>query len=320
MENYYNSSNLIKLILKWKIQLLIILIIALVLAAIFSSPSFIKPKYKSIAVVYPANISPYSEESETEQMLQIFQSNDIKDSVIKKFNLAKHYKIDSNYKYFYSTLLYKFNENVKIRKTQYESVEIEVRDIDPDTACAMVKAIMNYYNLKVRRLHNEKYLEVVKTFEKEMSSKRAYMDSLENALYNVSTKYGLIDFGNQAREVTRGFLKTVYGSNSSNINTKEVLILKKNMEQKGGEFIKITQLLINEARTYVDLKVKYDQAKRFYTNEFTYTNVISNPYPADKKCYPIRWLILTMTGIATLLFSIVIIFIIENRKTHTKVD
>ena len=32
---------------------------------------FITPLYKSEAVAYPANVTPYSDESETEQMLQI---------------------------------------------------------------------------------------------------------------------------------------------------------------------------------------------------------------------------------------------------------
>ena len=34
-----------------------------------------------MAVIYPANVSPYSSESETEQMYQILQSQDITDSV-----------------------------------------------------------------------------------------------------------------------------------------------------------------------------------------------------------------------------------------------
>ncbi len=83
-----------------------LIVLAGVLAAVFSSAWFITPMFKSYTIVYPANITPYSEESETEQMLQLLQSRDIKDSVIKEFDLAKHYEIDSSYKYFYTTLLY----------------------------------------------------------------------------------------------------------------------------------------------------------------------------------------------------------------------
>jgi len=44
------------------------------LSIFFSSELFIKPKYKSTAIVYPSNLIPYSTESPTEQMIQLFGS------------------------------------------------------------------------------------------------------------------------------------------------------------------------------------------------------------------------------------------------------
>ena len=134
MESQFYQINLLHILLKWKIHLAVIVILAIVLAAIFSGPTFITPKFKSFAVVYPSNISPYSDENETEQMLQILQSKDISDSIIKKYDLAKHYEIDSNYKYFYSTMMYEYSQNVSITKTPYEGVRIEVSDKDPNIA------------------------------------------------------------------------------------------------------------------------------------------------------------------------------------------
>ena len=83
MESQFYQINLLQLLLKWKFHLGVIVLIAAVLAAIFSGSAFITPKFKSFAVVYPANIAPYSDENETEQMLQVFQSNDIADSISK---------------------------------------------------------------------------------------------------------------------------------------------------------------------------------------------------------------------------------------------
>jgi len=161
MDNFFNSSNLLKLITKWKYHLVAIVAISALLAVIFSGPKFITPKYKSYAIVYPANIEPYSEESETEQMLQIINSQDIIDSVIKRFDLAKHYEINPNYKYFRTDLLYRYRQNVKISKTPYESVLIEVYDKSPDTAMLIVNAILDFYNKKISHLHKIKYREVL---------------------------------------------------------------------------------------------------------------------------------------------------------------
>ena len=66
MDNNFNNLSLIQLVLKWKWHILIITLLAALCGAIFSSSMFITPLYKSEAVAYPANISPYSDESETE--------------------------------------------------------------------------------------------------------------------------------------------------------------------------------------------------------------------------------------------------------------
>jgi len=59
-------------------KLAIITLIAIIVGFIVSSPIVIKPLYKSYAVVYPVNLSPSSEESNTEQLLQWFNSEEVK--------------------------------------------------------------------------------------------------------------------------------------------------------------------------------------------------------------------------------------------------
>lgn len=312
MKMIFDNSGLLGILFKWWKHILVIAIIALALGALFSSPLFITPKYKSFAVVYPQNISPYSDESETEQMLQLLQSKDIADSVIKNFDLAKHYKVDSSFKYFYSTIYYEYGESVSISKTPYESVEITVLDRDPILANDMVNAIIDYYNIKVRNTHNVKYLEVIRMYDAIIAKKQAHIDSLKLRLQTLSTEYGLIEYEAQAEEITRGYLRTVTGASTSSINQREVMKLKENIEKHGGELIEVVEALRNEAINFSLLKVDYETAVRFYTEELTYANVITPPYPADKKAYPVRWLIVVFTMVATVFLAIIIILIIER--------
>ena len=318
MESQFYQINILQLLLKWKFHLGIIVVIAIILAAVFSGPLFITPKYESNAVMYPANISPYSDESETEQMLQVFQSNDIRDSVINKFDLAKHWEIDSSYKYFYTTMMWEYSQNVKIGKTPYEGVSIEVLDRDPQMACDMVNSIMDYYNKKVKQLHEIKFGEVVKMYERAIKKKENYIDSLENRFYELSTEYGLLDYTSQSREIARGYLKTIDGSGSSHINSKEVLRLKENIEKKGGEFIYLQYSLEQEAVRFSTLKMDYDQAVMDFDRQFSYINVITKPFVADKKAYPVRWLIVVISAIASFFIAFLIILIIENYKGMRK--
>jgi len=318
MKKLFDNTGLASILIKWWKHILVIAIVSLVLGILFSSPIFITPKYKSSAVVYPANISPYSDESETEQMLQLLQSKDIKDSVILKFNLAKHYKVDSSFKYFYSTIYYEYGQSVSISKTPFESVEITVLDRDPVLANDMVNAIIDFYNKKVRRMHNDKYLEVIKMYDAIIAKKQAHIDSLKMRLQFLSTEYGLIEYEAQAEEITRGYLRTVTGASSNTINSREVMRLKENIEQYGGELIEIVEAIRNEAINFSLLKVDYETALRFYTDELTYANVVTPPYPADKKSYPVRWLIVTFTMLATIFLAIIIILIIERYRHSLK--
>ncbi len=314
MKEYNNNVSIARILWKWKYHLTIITAIAIILAVIFSSPFFITPKYKSVAVVYPANITSYSDESETEQMLQIMQSKDIKDSVIKKFDLAQHYDLDSSYKYFYTVLYYEYGQNVSINKTPYESVEIVVMDEDPQMACDIVNAVLNFYDKKVRNLHNDKYLEVIKMYEYILAQKRNGIDSLQKELSHLSKKYGLIDYDAQALEVTRGNLKTIMGASKGNINQSEVNRLLENMQEKGGKLIDLVESIRHEARTYADLKVEYENYVRFYTDELSYSNIITPPFPSDKKAYPVRWLIVVFTALAVFFLTAIIVVIYDKYR------
>jgi len=314
MESQFYNINILQLILKWKFHIAVILVVAVVLSAIFSGPVFITPKYKSDAVVYPSNISPYSDENETEQMLQVMQSNDISDSIIEKFNLPDHYKISKDYKYYNSTILWEYAQNVSISKTPYEGVSIEVMDKDPQMACDMVNTMIDLYNLKVRTLHEEKFSEVVQMYERSLVKKKAHIDSLKLRLQELGVEYGLTDISSQSEQVTKGYLNTLDGSGGARVNDKEVKELKKNLEEKGGELVLLHNLIINESIKYVDLKHEYDLASMDFDRKFTYTNVITKPFVADKKSYPVRWLIVVVTALASFFVCLIAIMVFENFK------
>ena len=215
MENFFNSKNIIDLLIKWKYHLLVIVSVAVLLAVLFSSSIFITPLFKSFAVVYPSNVSPYSDESETEQMMQMLQSKEIRDSIIKKFDLPGHYGIDPDYKYFMSTLLWEYGKKIKISKTPYEAVSIEVWDKDPKIACDIINEILYQYNFKVRSLHKEKFQEVVNNYRIITDMKKKELDSLSSVAKELGVKYGLLDFPMQTREVMRAYLETGSSSGKS---------------------------------------------------------------------------------------------------------
>ena len=310
MEDYFKSKSLINILFRWKLHLAVIMLAAAILAAFFSSSIFITPLFKSFAVIYPSNITAYADESLSEQMMQILQSKDIRDSIVAKFDLPRHYGLDPNYEFYTSTLLMEYSKNVKISKTPYDAVTIEVWDKDPKIACDMVNEIMNQYNLKLRGLHKEKFREVVINLKAYTDYKIKELDSIQQRSQELGVKYGLLDYSSQTREVMRAYLS----GGGSGSRGSEVNRLKKNLEEKGGEREMISHLMISLASNYSTFRLDYDRAVLNMNRNYTYVNVLNKPFVADKKGYPVRWVIVVVSVLASLFVAIIVIGIFESRR------
>jgi len=313
MESNFDNLNVINTLLRWRVHLGAILVVAFLGSIVFSGPWIITPKFKSWAVVYPSNISPYSEESETEQMFQIMQASYIRDKMIDKFDLAKHYEIAPDYKYYRTALINEYNDNVKISKTPGEAIRIDVLDKDPEIAMQMAQSVITFYNEKITTLHEAKFSEVVAMWSRALERKYTDIDSLERQLHYLATEHGLIDYTSQSLEMTKGLLGTVEGG-SGRINNKEVAKLKKSIQEKGGILMLTLERLEHETIILRELTTDYDIAYSNFDRQYTYTNTIEAPFASDKKSYPVRWLVVALSMFTTLFLSLLIIGIIENLR------
>lgn len=317
MDNiFFNSADLMQLILRWKKHLIIVGLISLVGSILFSSPLFIKPKFKSFALIYPSNLIAYSTESATEQMLQLTQSYDIRDKIINTFHLFDHYKIDTlKNKSFKSQVYKKYDENILIKKTEYESMEITVYDTDPIIASQIADSIVHYFDLKARSLQIEKSHEVMVIALDQLKNKKNQLDSMENLLHEYSTKYGLLDYKSQSKEVTRAYMRGLTSNDTRVI--KESNRIMQGLMDKGTEFNSINEHLWRLRGTYNDLKLIYENAYRDVYKELTYANVVTRPFPSDKKAYPVRWLIVLISVGSSLLLAFMILLIFDPKKKTT---
>ena len=320
MENLFSNMNLLKMIVKWRRHLSIVVVSTILLSVLFSCPWFIKPKYKSYAVLYPSNLIPYSNETPTELMLQLFKADDIRDSLIKKFKLADHYDIDVTEKYYYSKLIKKFESNVDVKKTEYESVVIEIFDTDPQKACDMVKEMINLFNKKARNLQKDKSVEILQIAKDQLDKKKVELDTLKNKMDRLRNDYGLLDYTVQTREASRAFFGLKSEGYSPNTSVKSAGKIIENLQNKGGDFILSSSLYYAASDAYNKLKEGYENSLKDVNKQLTYTNFVSSPVPNDKKEYPVRWLIVLISTIATSIFALITIMILENVREKEKVS
>jgi hypothetical protein len=60
--------------------------------------------------------------------------------------------------------------------------------------------------------------------------------------------------------------------------------------------------------------LEYDKVMSDLNKILTYSNIVSKPYPADKKSYPIRWIIVVVSVVSTNLFMLLLIIIADKKK------
>lgn len=308
-----SNSEVFGLILRWWKQLAGVAFLALLLSAIFSSPFVIAPKYKSFAVLYPANIIPMGTETPTEQMLQVLESDNIRDSVVSLYHLYEAYEIDPAAKSARSAIIREYQGNVTHRKTEYESVIIEVMDEDPVQARDIVLSVIFFFNKKERELQKEKAMELVKILDQQVNSKKSEMDSMEAILYGIRKDYGILDYQLQTEYATERYLEVI-STPGKQAGAKEIEPLLNNLKEKGGEFMSLNEHLWRIRGGYNNLKEQLEAAHRDVEKNLTYCNIISNPEVSDKKAYPIRWLIVLVSVIGTLMMTILFLSILENLR------
>lgn len=312
--NKFDSPGYFQWLWTQRKKIIIVQLIAITVSAIFSSPYFIPPQFKSYAIVYPYNLNQYSKETETEQMLQFLNSTDIKNEVIAKFNLTKHYRIDTTNKKWHAKVLDEFDKSVSSSATEFEAIEIKAYDISPDTACEIIQEIVNAMNRKIQIVQRGKSLEVSKMLQNYLFMKKREIDSLTFNSNNLSTSYGLIDYPNEARELSRAYFEVLSGTKAGK-GANDVTEEMKNMEQKGIEFWSVNQHIVAAVNDYDAILAKYDEAIKDANKQFTYTNMVESPYPSNVVAYPERIVIVLLTCFCSFILSVIVIRILEKVST-----
>ncbi|MGF7138111.1 GumC domain-containing protein [Roseimarinus sediminis] len=307
MDNFFDNRRILSSIWKWKTHLIVIITLTVVLSAIISGPWFITPKFESSARVYPVNITEASEESESEHLLEYLRSNDIRFRMIDAFKLDEVYDISRDEKLYQTWILYEYEQNVSYKKTEFESIEIQVLDEDPVRARDMVDSLIVFLNDKLLSERNKKHLEFAKVYKKALDQKQHELDSLGAVVDQIRAETGLIDYFSEATTATEGLLQAAARGG----DRKPALQAVDNLVKWGG-VLRVNQELIKDYEVAADtLRLRYERAMSNGTKVISHTRIVEHPFVADKKAYPIRWLIVFLSTAAAGFVSLITVLLID---------
>ena len=327
--NSYNSKYLCKLLVEYRKPILIILAVAALCAIVFSAPFFITPLYKSTTVIYPTSsnstskvlisttyqsekdIMNFGEDEQTEQMLQVLNSNRVRDKVISRFNLMEHYDIKANSKYPMTKLNKLYDARIKFRRTEYNAVKITVLDPDPALSAQMANDIAEIYDSTMNQIQKEVAVKAFMLVEEEYNNLCAEMAQLEDSL-NTLRKLGVFDYESQVEMLSQQLAVELGKGNTQGIkNIQEQLDI---LAEYGGASYAINERLDNDRLQLSLVKSKYEEAKMDATQDIPRKFVVTSAFQAERKSYPVRWIIVVITVLSTLLLLIFCIVLYDRSK------
>jgi LPS O-antigen subunit length determinant protein (WzzB/FepE family) len=271
----------------------------------------ITPRYKSEATIYPANLTSYSDETPTEQLMQFLNSVEVKEIIRKKYNLYKHYEIDSSYQlaetYYFNTI----KENVIFNQTKYGSIEIIVFDKSPKMAKDLVEGIIDAVNEHIRQSKNDKIAEYNQTNLMFMGTRKKSMDSVDILLKDFSEKFGINNYSDKIENAAKYYYKSIPEGRSDALSKKLDELELQGIEEQWKE--RKTKIWSEQFKIYMgDFNAslqELDKGVRDMDKKITYTTIASKPVIPQAKDAPKRSIIvIVFTLTAVLMISIYYIF------------
>ena len=210
------------------------------------------------------------DENQTDQMIQILNSGKIRNKIIEKYDLMNHYGIKDNVSHKHYKLDKAYDNKIRIKRTEYNSVKIIVLDADASIAASIANDLADLYDVTMNEMQQEIASKALQIVEKEYNNAIQSIAALEDSLKD---------------------------------NPKSIIIKYEIEMQKANLNV---------------LKAKYDDARINATESIPHKYVVSQAYASDKPAYPIRWMIVVITVLATLVIMTMVLAYIDYLENKNK--
>lgn len=157
---------------------------------------FIPKKYNASAIVYPYSAYSKSDivenpqfgyEIETEQLMQLLESQSMRDRTIKAFHLEKYYEMDTTQPAWRSELTLKYIEDITFSRTRYLSVVINVQTTDPKLSAKIANYQLEEINNYRQQIFEKNRNNELQGSKKLLELTQARLTKLKDSIYAIKT-------------------------------------------------------------------------------------------------------------------------------------
>ncbi len=249
-----------------------------------------------------------TERIQTEQMLQVLNSNKIRDRVISKYNLLDHYEISPESPYKMTKLFQNYESNFRFRRTEFMAVKITVYDKNPQFAADMANDVADLVDSTINNMQKKIAIKAFRIVESEYNKLAKEIKVKEDSL-TVLREFGVHDYESQSEMFNRQLAIEMARGDGNSVDRLEKKL--ETLAKYGGPYVSLRDALEHDKKQLSNLKSKYEEAKVDANESLPHTFVINTAYKAEKKSYPLRWLIVLVSTTAALFLAILLFSLID---------
>ena len=333
-----------------------ILIITLIGAAVGLAVSFlIKPKYEAFTIFYtPANNSisksllaennlenfmSYGDEDQIDQVLEMLNSDNLKDKVISKFNLSQHYDIDIAAKYPKTKTRNQFDSNTEFKRTDNLAIKISVKDEDPILSAEMANFISLSLDSIRTNMQQSRAKQAYHIIKEQYQKKQVEVDSI---LYQLSAirQTGVYDYKEQSRVLSEAIINAetsvaaeearvkVYQNYESKLPDTTMIKAKgrlaaakatyrtlkptvNNFGKQSGKYLELEAVYEKEKESLANLQIRLESAEVDFKAAISQQFLIEKASVPEKSSYPNKALIVFLFTICAFITALLAVYYLE---------
>ncbi len=357
MENRDNLVSVIAALVRWKKSIFWVVGLAVLGSAVISF-TLLPNYYKSTTVFDVAStdlfkpeqmfgnstkdIEYFGNDDDRDRVLSMAQSNEMQQFLIKKFDLYRHYDIDSTKSKAQLKVTEKLLQLFTVSKNKYDKIEMTVEDTDKNFAMNMANAARDQLDIITQRFIRSSQAKLIEAYRTSALEKDKALREISQSLNAVRQSSGVID----PEQQTEGVTNTAVEAEANYFRSKAKLEAMKKMSHISRDTIELLSATVKgyeeEFKRTQEMIKKYNAGfndvsalKQYYEFErnqqgrdklrltqliIAYNTQISALHvtepatlPLDKS-RPKRSLILLATAIISLIFSILGVLLLENYR------
>ena len=288
-------------------------------------------------------------------VLTIFDSKELHDMVITKFNLAKHYEYKGKYE---ADLLKTFRKNFKLKMNDENMLEITIEDEDYQLASEIATFMLEKADSMFNAFKTRQARQSREYFDKRIALCLKTLDSLQDSFVKFQAKNNFYDpeiqmdatikylsslqTERQAVSVEMNYERQLHGEdskryselskryNSLNSAVNQTLqgkqqstglVALQKSPELGAEYLRKQEEIKVQVAMYKLLRQQSEQMQLEEAKKLTNLHVLEAPWPNDKKVSPRRGLLLMFACFVSFIMATLLCnfmeFMAEERKRNS---